>query len=549
MYEYFATIAENLKENLLDENFNQPTTLTMTYDSDRSILMYPTTRTEIKSIIDGLKNDAASGLDACSSKILKKLSDDLSPFLVRAVNKSMRDGRFPTGFKAARIVAIHKGGNKLDPGNYRPIAVLSCLSKIFERVLYNRIANFLEGTDFFDSNQFGFLPRSSTTSAALAAVSRIRMSLDKGCYTAAIFIDVSKAFDCVDHSILLTKLFRCGVRGNGFKIIQDYLFARTQVISSSQGESSSKFMTRGVPQGSSLSALLFLIYINDIFELPLKGHLQLYADDAILIYSESDYDELQRHMKEDLLKIYDWFYNNLLSFNVSKTKYIIFNPKNKNIPQPNRLLVRGAEIERVRCIKYLGLMIDEKMDWTEHISYIKTKIRPFLAMLRRTTYLIPSSTRLSVYYSYIHCHLTYLAPLWGYTTNTRLDELTRFQNKAIRLIFWQDYRGGTNTEDLFRKYHILRINQIVKYEGMMTIFKLDKGLMRSTLSLPLYSDVHDHFTRTHTNFYLPNPRTNYLKRSLFFTGLTDFNCLPASVKMQDSLVDFKRMLKTHLFST
>jgi hypothetical protein len=145
-----------------------------------------------------------------------------------------------------------------------------------------------------------------------------------------------------------------------------------------------------------------------------------------------------------------------------------------------------------------------------HVSYIKTKIRPFLAMLRRTTYLIPSSTKLSVYYSYIHCPLTYLAPLWGYTTHTRLDELARL--------------GLART-----RKHILRINQIVKYEGMMTIFKLDKGLMRSTLSLPLYSDVHDHFIRTHTNFFLHNPRTDYLKRSLFLTELADFNGIPASV--------------------
>jgi hypothetical protein len=131
-------------------------------------------------------------------------------------------------------------------------------------VLNNRIVNFLDNTDFFDSHQFGFLPRSSTTLAALAAVLRIQMSLERGCYTTAIFIDVSKAFDCVDHSILLTKLFRCEAFGNGFKIIQDYLFARIQVISSSRSESSSKCMTHGVPQGNSLSALLFLIYINDI---------------------------------------------------------------------------------------------------------------------------------------------------------------------------------------------------------------------------------------------------------------------------------------------
>jgi hypothetical protein len=151
------------------------------------------------------------------------------------------------------------------------------------RVLYNRIVNFLDSTDFLDSNQFGFLPRSSMTSAALAAFSRIQIFLDRRCYTAAIFIDVSKAFDCVDHFVLLTKLFQ-------FKIIHDYLFARTQVISS------------------------------------------FFTNDAILIYFESNYDELQRHIREDLLKIHDWFYKNLLNFNVSKTKYIIFNPKNKNIP-------------------------------------------------------------------------------------------------------------------------------------------------------------------------------------------------------------------------
>jgi hypothetical protein len=114
-------------------------------------------------MIDGLKNNAASGLDDYCSKMLKKLSDDLSAFLVRAVNKSMRDGQFPTSFKVAHIVATHKCGNKLDPGNYRPIVVLTNLSKIFESVLYNRIVNFLDGTEFFDSNQFGFLPRSSTT--------------------------------------------------------------------------------------------------------------------------------------------------------------------------------------------------------------------------------------------------------------------------------------------------------------------------------------------------------------------------------------------------
>jgi hypothetical protein len=175
------------------------------------------------------------------------------------------------------------------------------------------------------------------------------MPLHRGCYTAAIFIDVSKAFDCVDHSIFLTNFFRCEVRENGFKIIQDYVFVRTQVISSSRGESSSKFMTSGkLP----LCFTFSYIYQRN-FWAPFEGTSSLRRRRAILIYSESNYDELQRHMREDLLK--------------SKTKYVIFNPKNKNIPQPNRLLGRGAEIEREPCVNDIRNTLDSWLmrKWTE----------------------------------------------------------------------------------------------------------------------------------------------------------------------------------------
>jgi len=391
--------------------------------------MTPTSRREIKNIISNLRNDSAAGLDKISSRILKNLSDDLNPHLVRTINKQMRQGEFLTSFKATRIVALHKDGPKNSPGNYRPIAIISNLSKIYEKIIYNRVFNFLNDISFFDEKQFGFLPHSNTTSAALSAVSKIKKSMDKGCFTASIFIDVSKAFDCVDHSILLHKLYQSGIRGPAHKIIQDYLFGRTQIVSSSFGKSPPRFMTHGVPQGSSLSALLFLIYINDILKLPLKSYLQLYADDAILIYSDLDFHRMQQNMKEDLNTIYDWFYTNLLSFNVRKTKYVIFCQKNKQIPSPDPLCVHGSTVERVTRIKYFGLILDDKFNWNEHISHIKSKIRPFLSMLRRTSYLLPPATRLSVYYSHIHCHLTYLASVWGFAGNTRIEELVRFQNK------------------------------------------------------------------------------------------------------------------------
>jgi hypothetical protein len=288
-----------------------------------------------------------------------------------------------------------------------------------------------------------------------------------------------------------------------------------------------------------------LMVIN-ILKLPLEGHLQLYADDAILIYSDHDFQRMQRNMREDLNLIYDWFYANLLSFNIRKTKYIIFYQKNKNIPNPDPLIVRNAEIERVTKTKYLGLILDEKLSWNEHIEYIKTKIRPFISMLRRTSYLLPSTTRLSVYHSHIHCHLSYLISVWGYTGSTRLEELTRFQNKAIRLIYWQEYRQGLSTDDLYKKYNILKLPLLMKFESMMSIYKLKSGLLRSNLIFPLSSDVHTYLTRNRSNMYLPNPRTNYLKRSIFFEGIVSFNALPNEIKILPNLIIFKKMLKSHL---
>jgi len=363
--------------------------------------MYNTNRAEVTKILQEMRNEAASGTDLISVPLLKSLADEMSPVLVRAINKCIRNGDFPTSFKTARLVALYKSGDRKLAGNYRPVAILSNLSKIFEKIIYNRIFIFLQNLNFFNDKQFGFLPKSNTSSAALDAVTTIQMSIDDASYTSAVFIDVSKAFDCVDHGILLQKLLMCGVRGNGYWILRDYLFGRTQIMSSEQGTSTAEFMTNGVPQGSSLSSLLFLIYINDIFELPLRGRLQLYADDAVIIYTSKDFQTLQSDMYHDLTLLYEWFYNNLLTFNVSKTKYMIFAPKNKVIPNPQPLIIKGSEVERVKSARYLGLILDEKLLFTEHVSYVKSKISPYLAMLRKTSRFLPDSTKLSVYYSFI----------------------------------------------------------------------------------------------------------------------------------------------------
>jgi hypothetical protein len=290
--------------------------------------------------------------------------------------------------------------------------------------------------------------------------------------------------------------------------------------------------------------------LSEYQELPLKGKLQLYADDAIIIYSSKKFQTLQHDMSHDLNLLYDWFYNNLLAFNVSKTKYMIFFPKNKIIPNPYPLMVKGCEVERVKNAKYLGLVLDEKLKFDEHIAYIKSKISPFLAMLRRTNRILPETTKLSVYYSYIHCHLLSLLPVWGHTANNRLEELERYQNKALRLIFWNEYNTNqTDTNGLYKKHKILRLRQLVRYESSMMIFKIKNGLLKSNIELIQYSDIHDYGTRNRSKFYLPDPRTNFVKKSIMFDGLANYNNLPIEIKNNNNLLKFKKMLKSHVLNS
>lgn len=332
-----------------------------------------------------------------------------------------------------------------------------------EGVIYERMWNFSVINDLIHPSQFGFMRGSSTASATLTLVHRCIDSIEAKRFTAVVFVDVQKAFDCVDHELLLKKLFQLGFRGQIYNCIQKYLFARRQRTENQGQKSQYRFVRNGVPQGSVLSTLLFILFINDIFKIPFKGYLQMYADDAALVYSCTDLQSLAEHIQHDLELLYSWFYNNLLSFNVSKTKFMIIQQTGINVENFPPVVVRGVPIERVYVFKYLGLYIDHRLRWTDHVAFVKSKVRPFLAVLRRCAMLIPEVTKLSFYYSTIHPHLLHLISIWGNTAVNKIDELARMQNKSIRYIFWRDYHHThMSTSSMYKKYRILKVADLLK---------------------------------------------------------------------------------------
>lgn len=464
--------------------------------------------------------------------------------------EGLKHGNFPDSFKEARVKALYKrNGSRKKTNNYRPISVLSNVSKIFEKLIYNRLYRFLSDNDLISPNQFGFLPRSNTTTATLHAISKIKESLDRKLLTAATFIDISKAFDSVEHYTLLQKLENYGIRGKCNLLVQNYLIGRGQTVATTKHSSDFGAIEFGIPQGSSLSSLLFLIYINGCLSLQISGYLQMYADDAIVIYSSDEYSQLQLDMQNDLVKIDAWLYNNFLSFNPDKTKFMLFRSSLLTNHEPLNIQVDGTNIERISSTKYLGLIIDEDLKWKHHIKHLRNTLNPYLFILRRSRYMLPPQTKLSLYYSYIHSHLSYLISIWGYTTEDQINQLQILQNKTIRSLFWQEYTNGTDTETLLRTHNIPNVRQLREIDSMLLIHKISHGQIKNNITLRRFTSQHDYNTRNRDNYILPRARTNILHNSLLFRGLLLYNSLPTELKQTENTSTFKKCIKQRVLSS
>lgn len=260
----------------------------------------------------------------------------------------MSSGVYPDCLKKAVVFPVFKQGNRKEINNYRLISVLSALNNIFEKLLVQRLLNYLEMNNFFYSKQYGFRKGSSTQTAVLELVEELSDTIDRrkkiaGC----LFLDLSKAFDTIDHGFLLRKLDAYGVRGLPNELFRSYLNGRKQTVLINGHRSDDRKIEIGVPQGSNLGPLLFLIYINDLSQLKLHGIPRLFADDTVLSYASNNPQEIINQMEEDLQTVHAFLENNLLSLNASKTKCMIFRGRRTVLPTHSRLVFRNITIEQV----------------------------------------------------------------------------------------------------------------------------------------------------------------------------------------------------------
>ena len=536
--EFFTGIGPELSEQIQPpENLDYKSFLTKVITTE--FTFNDINENDVIKEIASLADKSSCGYDELSSILLKKIANSIKPALALIINQSLHTGIFPTKLKIAKVLPLFK--NKGDShlfDNYRPISLLPTISKIFERVVHKQLYDYFAENDLFYKSQYGYRKGHSTELAALEIADRISQYLDKGEIPIAIFLDLSKAFDTLDHKILLSKLKYYGVNGTELNWFASYLANRSQYVVYDNTKSHQLNLSTGVPQGSVLGPLLFLIYMNDIVNASEKFNSVLFADDTTLdnplrsfdmIGTENRYDKttLSQNINLELKKIYDWLCVNKLSLNIGKTKFMVFHYRQRNINDlVPELQIKNCKLKRVTEFNFLGIVFDEHLNWNLHSQKIANKISRTIGLICRLKRILPQNTLRLIYTSLILPHLQYGLLNWGFNRN----RINKLQKRAMRNMTCSRYNA--HTTPIFNELKLLKLEDIFKISLLKFHFKYENNLLPSYFTnIFLPENVqHGHNTRQQDQNRPQRPNKSTSDKTIRYYMPTFLEGIPDSIK-------------------
>lgn len=515
--EYFSGVGATLASKITP---NSPSLILPTTAILNSFVLSSVDEIEICSIIDSLKADATPGWDNISSKLLKKFKKQLAPAITHICNLCIKKGYFPKSFKIAVIHPILKSGDSDLVDNYRPISILTALSKIMERIIHNALIKYLERNSVLSKNQFGFRHNSSTSEAVNSVVSSVAQALDSKLKCVVLFLDFKKAFDTVSVPLLITKLERIGIRGTQLNLFREYLTDRVQRVKIGMYTSSDQSVNYGVPQGSILGPCLFLIYMNDLCNLPLlNGKIVSFADDTALVFTGTNWSETFRSAQTGLDCVKMWLNDNYLTLNVTKTNYIAFTIRNVNRPNPvehcliahchkssqcNDNSCQCPNLKSVSTTKYLGITIDQHLSFESHIVLLAKRTRKLIYIFKKLRYVADAKVLRMTYLALCQSIIAYCITSWGGASKSHILLLERAQRAVLKVCTFKPFRYPTS--DLYKLCGVLTVRQLFILATVM--------LQHSRLPYVPQPEIRNRRLR----LPLPDVETQFVKKFFHYLG-------------------------------
>jgi hypothetical protein len=516
-----------------------------------SFVLSPVTEHDILKELSKIKPNKAAGPDDLKPKLIKICKMELIQPLTLLYNKSIADAKFPSELKLAKVIALHKKSSVFLPQNYRPISLLNCFSKIFESLVYRQMIKFIEKHKIIYINQYGFRILHSSTLALIDIVDKIKNALDKNEYGLGIYLDAEKAFDLINHDILLSKLEHYGFRGHIQNFFRSYLNNRQQYTYINGHTSNTANISCGVPQGSILGPLLFILYVNDINN-AIDGHeteIILFADDTSLFLHHKDPHVLIQHAEDELSNIYKWFTCNRLSLSLGKSNFILFHGKNKNsMPNLTRINIHNATIPRVTHTKYIGLILDEHLTWDNHINTLCKVLTSYFTIFYNIREFVDLKLARMIYYACIYSRINYAIEIYGSAAKTKIDKLQTLQNKLMKTLLNKPYIYST--QQLHSELKILTIKDIYYTHTLEFVYKC-----LNCDQIKQFKDYyktcehnHNYSTRQNNLLHVARTSTELGKTTTQIKGSVLWNNLELKFKKASSLTVFKSRLKENILN-